>query len=438
MHNTLEHLQNNCPICSIQTNLNANDEAKLNKEAQRIAISIYKNKWNGKIDQKLTKLVAEKLLHFYNQGLADIGTALPEPIAQSLQDNIYHFAGAKNYQQLKTLSQAVYNPQTGTKIPFAQFKEVAKKIDEKYNKIWLKTEQNHAYASTQMAAKWNSFDEAFHLKYKTAGDGRVRPSHAALNNITKPKNDSFWNKYYPPNDYGCRCNVIETNDEKTTDTAHIPENTVPKMFQVNTAKENIVFPLSHPYFKGVPKEIEKSAKFLRTKEQAKTNDRAEKQRIYNLPINEQYKLIKKYNNGGEVKQHRTVNQFHEEYKDNLEAAHILAKEGNKVQLLPTIHAKETQIRNLVFPNLSSPTANPDFKVNASYVDVKSPKVYKQIEHLANKASAQGAIALIKDTHIETSFDKIKHHIEKIFNDKNYSENEVFVISNKTIQKYKRQ
>ncbi len=55
--------------------------------------------------------------------------------------------------------------------------------------------------------------------------------------------------------------------EKTTDTAHIPENTVPKMFQVNTAKENIVFPLSHPYFKGVPKEIEKSAKFLRTKQQ---------------------------------------------------------------------------------------------------------------------------------------------------------------------------
>lgn len=267
MHNTLEHLQNNCPICRIQTNLRASDDARLNKEAQRIAISIYKNKWNGKFDQKLTKLVAEKLLHFYTQGLADIGTALPEPIAQSLQDNIYHFAGAKNYQQLKTLSQAVYNPQTGTKIPFAQFKEVAKKIDEKYNKIWLKTEQNHAYASTQMAAKWNSFDEAFHLKYKTAGDGRVRPSHAALNNITKPKNDSFWNKYYPPNDYGCRCNVIETNDEKTTDTAHIPENTVPKMFQVNTAKENIVFPLSHPYFKGVPKEIEKSAKFLRTKEQ---------------------------------------------------------------------------------------------------------------------------------------------------------------------------
>ncbi len=267
MHNTLENLQNNCPICRIQTNLRASDDARLNKEAQRIAISIYKNKWNGKFDQKLTKLVAEKLLHFYTQGLADIGTALPEPIAQSLQDNIYHFAGAKNYQQLKTLSQAVYNPQTGTKIPFAQFKEVAKKIDEKYNKIWLKTEQNHAYASTQMAAKWNSFDEAFHLKYKTAGDGRVRPSHAALNNITKPKNDSFWNKYYPPNDYGCRCNVIETNDEKTTDTAHIPENTVPKMFQVNTAKENIVFPLSHPYFKGVPKEIEKSAKFLRTKEQ---------------------------------------------------------------------------------------------------------------------------------------------------------------------------
>jgi SPP1 gp7 family putative phage head morphogenesis protein len=45
-------------------------------------------------------------------------------------------------------------------------------------------------------------------KYVTTGDERVRAEHAALEGVTLPKDDPFWKRYYPPNGWSCRCQVI--------------------------------------------------------------------------------------------------------------------------------------------------------------------------------------------------------------------------------------
>jgi SPP1 gp7 family putative phage head morphogenesis protein len=45
-------------------------------------------------------------------------------------------------------------------------------------------------------------------KYVTTGDERVRPEHAILEGVTLPKDDPFWKRYYPPNGWSCRCQVI--------------------------------------------------------------------------------------------------------------------------------------------------------------------------------------------------------------------------------------
>lgn len=45
-------------------------------------------------------------------------------------------------------------------------------------------------------------------QYKTAGDGRVRPSHEAMANAIYPADDEIWNVWYPPNGFRCRCAVI--------------------------------------------------------------------------------------------------------------------------------------------------------------------------------------------------------------------------------------
>ena len=68
-----------------------------------------------------------------------------------------------------------------------------------------------------MAANWEQFTEdgdRYNLQYRTAGDDKVRPEHAALNGVTRPMNDPFWETYYPPNGWNCRCTVVQVRKSK--------------------------------------------------------------------------------------------------------------------------------------------------------------------------------------------------------------------------------
>lgn len=47
------------------------------------------------------------------------------------------------------------------------------------------------------------------LQYVTAGDAAVRDEHAALDGLIYPRDHPFWEQYYPPNGYNCRCIVEE-------------------------------------------------------------------------------------------------------------------------------------------------------------------------------------------------------------------------------------
>jgi SPP1 gp7 family putative phage head morphogenesis protein len=46
-------------------------------------------------------------------------------------------------------------------------------------------------------------------EYSTVGDDRVREEHAQLEGITLPKEHPFWQRYYPPNGWDCRCTALE-------------------------------------------------------------------------------------------------------------------------------------------------------------------------------------------------------------------------------------
>lgn len=86
-----------------------------------------------------------------------------------------------------------------------------RKIDQTYNRNYLRAEYNFCQASANMAAKWEQFQEdgdRYNLQYRTVRDGRVRPEHAALHGITLPPSDPFWQSYFPPNGWNCRCTVI--------------------------------------------------------------------------------------------------------------------------------------------------------------------------------------------------------------------------------------
>ena len=96
--------------------------------------------------------------------------------------------------------------ENGNKKPFERFLNDVQKINDTYNANYLHAEYNFVQASATMAAKWEQFSEdgdRYYLQYRTAKDDKVRPEHAALDGVTLPMSDSFWETYYPPNGWNC-------------------------------------------------------------------------------------------------------------------------------------------------------------------------------------------------------------------------------------------
>lgn len=50
--------------------------------------------------------------------------------------------------------------------------------------------------------------------YSTVGDDRVRDEHAILEGTTLPKDDPFWQRFYPPNGWNCRCSAIPIFEQR--------------------------------------------------------------------------------------------------------------------------------------------------------------------------------------------------------------------------------
>lgn len=134
-----------------------------------------------------------------------------------------------------------------------------RKIDETYNRHYLRAEFGFVQASAEMAAKWEQFaadGDRYNLQYRTAGDGKVRPAHAELNGVTLPMSDSFWEEYYPPNGWNCRCTVVRVRKSKYPETPHDEamalgeaalETDTKGIFRFNSGKEQKTVPDYNPY-----------------------------------------------------------------------------------------------------------------------------------------------------------------------------------------------
>lgn len=51
------------------------------------------------------------------------------------------------------------------------------------------------------------------LKFHTAGDARVREAHKVYDGLVLPINHPFWKNRIPPLDWGCRCNLTQTDED---------------------------------------------------------------------------------------------------------------------------------------------------------------------------------------------------------------------------------
>ena len=175
-----------------------------------------------------------------------------------LQRSDYIFSGLKTFHELNEAFPSLLD-ENGNRKSFERFLNDVQKINKTYNQNYLRAEYNFASASAEMAARWEQFmddGDRYHLQYRTAADSKVRPEHAALHGVTLPIDDPFWEQFYPPNGWNCRCSVTQVRKSKYPATPHneamalgeiATQRDTRQMFRFNPGKEQKTFPAHNPY-----------------------------------------------------------------------------------------------------------------------------------------------------------------------------------------------
>ncbi len=192
-----------------------------------------------------------------------ISQEVPEEMKAYLEKDVFIFSGLKTHAQLAEARNLLKDSE-GNIRPYHLFEQDVLKLNEKYNQNYLEAEWQFAQSSSQSAANWANLSdsERYNLQYRTAGDEKVRESHAAINGTTLPKSSEFWISYYPPNGWRCRCIVVlvlaskypATDVDKATAAAEKATTQIGKngknkleMFRFNPGLEKRVFPKGNSY-----------------------------------------------------------------------------------------------------------------------------------------------------------------------------------------------
>ena len=212
-------------------------------------------------DPKARKLIRETV-NAINRGVdAHLPTDVPDTLRCALEENGFIFSGFKTFHAMRELGLSMLTTDGNIK-GYNEFKKDVQQIDAHYNTNYLYAEYKHAIGACQMAAKWHEQakdGDRYDLQYRTAQDPNVREDHRLLHGTTLPLSDPFWDKYYPPNGWGCRCTVVQVRKGKyplsdpklamlrgdnATDTSKL------KIFRYNPGKSMTLFPPKHPYYKA--------------------------------------------------------------------------------------------------------------------------------------------------------------------------------------------
>lgn len=173
----------------------------------------------------------KKLWEYYNEKLSagvDVGYSSDfeiqdKELIKALKENIAEFSAFKETSFKKYLEQLL--TKDGKHLPWSEYKKEALKVSGDYNVLWIETEYNHTVASANIAGKFKDFEKNVslypNLKIVVVHDGRTRLDHKALDGVIKPYYDKFWLTHMTPLDWGCRCDIEQTDEEPTEGTPNV-------------------------------------------------------------------------------------------------------------------------------------------------------------------------------------------------------------------------
>lgn len=118
----------------------------------------------------------------------------------------------------------------------------------------FRTNMQKAYHIGRYEQMMSVVNERPYWEYSAVMDRRTRPNHAANDGKIYPANSPFWDSWYPPNGFQCRCGVISHTEkeakhlgiDKDFDKKKMPD----KGFDINNGKE-----LWGPDLKDYPKSL---------------------------------------------------------------------------------------------------------------------------------------------------------------------------------------
>ena len=257
---------NKCPDCCgyhIRLSLSSDENKSLKKSFAKAARHIFKNKPEELqpdiLKHKDVTPLFNEIETVIKQGLnKGITQSMPDAMVSDLTDNVHLFSGVKTYDELHQLSNMLLDDSGNVK-PFSTYWQDVQAIHDTYNQSYLEAEYIFATQSSQMAAKWAEVEadgDAYDLQYRTAGDDRVREEHAALEDTTLPPSDPFWEDFYPPNGWRCRCTAVQvrigkydrSDSEESINAGENATTGANEIFRFNPGKDGVVFPPNHPYF----------------------------------------------------------------------------------------------------------------------------------------------------------------------------------------------
>ena len=184
-----------------------------------------------------------------------------------LRTNIFMFAAAKTFQQTNEMSDALVSDE-GEILSFADFKEAAGEIFDRYNEDWLEAEYNTAIEASRSAAKWVDVqadkETVPYLRYSAVMDEHTCEICGSLDDITLPVDDGFWDENTPPNHFNCECTVEQlaeddlaevgglSDEDEVQEAVETSQENKNPLFNFNPGKDKEVFQDTgkdkHPYF----------------------------------------------------------------------------------------------------------------------------------------------------------------------------------------------
>lgn len=328
--------------------------------------------------EKLTKVIREKFP-------VNVGYLEPDYLAGTMMElNLNRFGFNKSFAKVLELNKALDISEN-----YSTFKKKAFAILGEFDGH-IKTEYNLAISVAQNARDWQTFkgqkNKYPYLQYKTVGDDAVRTEHQALHNKVFEIDKTDWRAIYPPNGYGCRCEMIQLRKdqvkEKYKDKDGVEKSRIKKGVKIATGSEakgllgkdwelmkkggfdknrgetNEIFDLNKTYLSTFDGDIDATIHAL-------TYIDAGLESIAHIRANRKLKDLKKYKTTPE----KILNNFEKNKLTINEVDYLIYKDysGRKIGLnkkVLTEHLKgkylnPSEERDLIFGNITSVLNSPD-------------------------------------------------------------------------------